>query len=79
MQDFQVARGHNERVPLALRLTGHLMLGVVQIFRKQVFYLHLDCVDAQNRIGQARLLQSRALSGRIGCVWVLFPDAWTYV
>lgn len=30
-------------VPIALRLSGHLLLGVVRIYSKKVDYLHHDC------------------------------------
>lgn len=30
-------------VPIALRMSGHLLLGVVRIYSKQVDYLHHDC------------------------------------
>ena len=30
-------------VPIALRMSGHLLLGVVRIYSKKVDYLHHDC------------------------------------
>lgn len=32
-------------VPIALRMSGHLLLGVVRIYSKKVDYLHADCKD----------------------------------
>lgn len=32
-------------VPIALRMSGHLLLGVVRIYSKKVEYLHQDCKD----------------------------------
>eukprot|EP01018_Ginkgo_biloba_P018347 Gb_05746 [translate_table: standard] len=40
-------------VPIALRLSGHLLLGVVKIFSKKVNYLYHDCSEALVRIKQA--------------------------
>lgn len=36
----------NPSTPLALRVSGHLMLGVVRIFQKKVKYLMSDCTEA---------------------------------
>jgi hypothetical protein len=33
-------------VPLAIRVSGHLMLGLVRIYSKKVKYLMIDCTDA---------------------------------
>ena len=33
-------------VPLALRVSGHLMLGIVRIYSKKVKYLMIDCTEA---------------------------------
>ena len=38
---------------IALRLSGHLLLGVVRIFYRKVAYLHHDCSDALSRIKHA--------------------------
>jgi cohesin complex subunit SCC1 len=40
-------------VPIALRLSGHLLLGVVRIYSKKVNYLYQDCSDALAKIKQA--------------------------
>jgi hypothetical protein len=42
------------KVPLALRLSGSLMLGTVKIYCKQVTYLQEDCERAIRRLNQAR-------------------------
>mmetsp|Transcript_3871 Transcript_3871/g.13731 ORF Transcript_3871/g.13731 Transcript_3871/m.13731 type:complete len:554 (-) Transcript_3871:1060-2721(-) len=41
------------KVPLALRLTGHLLLGVVRIFSAKVTYLESDAREAMDKIKQA--------------------------
>lgn len=35
---------------MALRLSGHLLLGVVRIYYRQVEYLYTDCNDALGRL-----------------------------
>ncbi|XAR62347.1 hypothetical protein NMG60_11017074 [Bertholletia excelsa] len=40
-----VDRIMHPEVPIALRLSGHLLLGVVRIYSKKVDYLHQDCND----------------------------------
>eukprot|EP00271_Cylindrocystis_brebissonii_P004848 TRINITY_DN16765_c0_g1_i1.p1 TRINITY_DN16765_c0_g1~~TRINITY_DN16765_c0_g1_i1.p1 ORF type:complete len:1175 (+),score=305.69 TRINITY_DN16765_c0_g1_i1:188-3712(+) len=40
-------------VPIALRLSGHLLLGVVRIYSRKVGYLYADCSDALVKIKQA--------------------------
>jgi cohesin complex subunit SCC1 len=37
-------------VPLALRVSGHLLLGVVRIYDRKVKYLFVDCNDAVSKI-----------------------------
>lgn len=37
-------------VPLALRMSGHLLLGVVRIYSKKVKYLMEDCSQALTKI-----------------------------
>ncbi|GJP55549.1 hypothetical protein CLOM_g14506 [Closterium sp. NIES-68] len=39
-------------VPIALRLSGHLLLGVVRIYSRKVGYLYADCSDAVLRMKQ---------------------------
>ncbi|TDH65952.1 uncharacterized protein CCR75_002645 [Bremia lactucae] len=38
------------QVPLALRVTGHLLLGVVRIYSRKVKYLYSDCSEALVKI-----------------------------
>ena len=45
----------NPEVPLALRLSGQLLLGVVNIYKKKVLYLFEDCNDAISKMQQVRL------------------------
>ncbi|KAK1276864.1 Sister chromatid cohesion 1 protein 3 [Acorus gramineus] len=40
-------------VPIALRLSGHLLLGIVRIYSKKVDYLYHDCNDALTRVRTA--------------------------
>lgn len=37
-------------VPFALRMSGHLLLGVVRIYSRKVKYLLSDCTDALIKI-----------------------------
>ena len=46
----------NPEAPLALRLSGQLLLGVVRIYHRKVVYLFQDCNDAVTKIQQARAL-----------------------
>jgi hypothetical protein len=41
------------QVPMALRMSGHLMLGVVRIFSRKVTYLLSDCSEAMVKIKDA--------------------------
>lgn len=41
--------------PLALRLNGQLLLGVVRIYHRKAHYLHDDCNDALWKIKMASL------------------------
>jgi len=43
----------NPTVPMALRVSGHLLLGVVRIFSKKVTYLLSDCSEALVKIKDA--------------------------
>jgi len=43
----------NPTVPLALRLSGHLLLGITRIYAKKVFYLYADCSEALVKIKMA--------------------------
>mmetsp|Transcript_29351 Transcript_29351/g.67405 ORF Transcript_29351/g.67405 Transcript_29351/m.67405 type:complete len:747 (-) Transcript_29351:433-2673(-) len=43
----------NSEVPLALRLSGHLLLGVVRIYSRKVRYLMADCNEALVKIKMA--------------------------
>jgi len=40
----------SQRVQLALRLSGNLLLGVVRIYYRKVDYLYLDCNDALGKL-----------------------------
>jgi hypothetical protein len=40
----------NPNVPLALRMSGHLLLGVVRIYSRKVKYLLDDCSEALIKI-----------------------------
>lgn len=42
------------RVPLALRLSGHLLLGIARIYARKVLYLFQDCNDAVKRFQVVR-------------------------
>jgi len=46
-------------VPLALRVSGHLLLGVVRVYSRQVNYLFADCSEAMHKI---RMVGSRAVA-----------------
>ncbi|CAM8967008.1 unnamed protein product [Rhodiola kirilowii] len=39
--------------PIALRMSGHLLLGVVRIYSKKVDYLYHDCNDAMVKVSKA--------------------------
>ncbi|EED90107.1 hypothetical protein THAPSDRAFT_263720, partial [Thalassiosira pseudonana CCMP1335] len=43
----------NPTVPLALRVSGHLLLGVVRIYSRKVRYLMHDCHEAMVKIKMA--------------------------
>ncbi len=43
----------NPTVPMALRVSGHLLLGVVRIFSRKVTYLLTDCSEAMVKIKDA--------------------------
>lgn len=43
----------NPAVPLALRVSGHLLLGVVKIYSRKVGYLMTDCSEALSKIKMA--------------------------
>ncbi len=42
-----------QKIPLALRLSGHLLVGVVRIFSRQVAYLYVDASEAVTKIRKA--------------------------
>ena len=42
----------NPEAPLALRLSGQLLLGVVRIYSRKITYLYSDCNDALVKIKQ---------------------------
>lgn len=41
-------------MPLALRLSGMLMLGVVRIYKRQLQYLYDDCQSTINKLEKVR-------------------------
>jgi hypothetical protein len=43
--------------PIALRVSGHLLLGVVRIYQKKVVYLLQDCNEANTKIKLVRPLR----------------------
>eukprot|EP00029_Vermamoeba_vermiformis_P009284 TRINITY_DN4580_c0_g1_i1.p1 TRINITY_DN4580_c0_g1~~TRINITY_DN4580_c0_g1_i1.p1 ORF type:complete len:508 (+),score=133.45 TRINITY_DN4580_c0_g1_i1:43-1566(+) len=43
----------NPKAPMALRLSGHLLLGVVRIYHKKVQFLYTDCSEALVKIKMA--------------------------
>ena len=43
----------NPSVPMALRVSGHLLLGVVRVFSRKVTYLLTDCSEALVKIKDA--------------------------
>ena len=45
----------NPEAPLALRLSGQLLLGVVKVYSKKVGYLFQDCNDALVKVKQVYL------------------------
>ena len=48
-----------QKVPLALRLSGQLLLGVVRIYARKLELLHRDSDDALVKIRQARRVSRR--------------------
>ena len=48
-----VERIVNPATPLALRVSGHLMLGIVRIYSRKVKYLMSDCAEAMWKIKMA--------------------------
>ena len=48
----------NPSVPLALRLSGHLLLGVVRIYSRKVKYVLNDCTEAMLKLQMAFAKQS---------------------
>ena len=44
----------NPEAPLALRLSGQLLLGVVRIYSRKINYLYSDCNEALVKIKQVR-------------------------
>jgi cohesin complex subunit SCC1 len=43
----------NPEIPMALRMSGHLLLGVARIYARKVKYLLIDCNDALIKIKMA--------------------------
>jgi len=44
----------NPQTPMALRMSGHLLLGVVKIYQRKVNYLMNDCSEALVKIKMVR-------------------------
>jgi hypothetical protein len=40
---------------MSLRLSGHLLLGVVKIYSRKIFYLSNDCTEALVKIRMVRI------------------------
>lgn len=57
----------NPEAPLALRLSGQLLLGVVKIYNKQIIYLYEDCNDILSKLQLVSLL-----------LWCLCYDGQSY-
>lgn len=41
---------------MSLRLSGHLLLGVVKIYSRKIYYLNNDCSEALVKIRMVRYL-----------------------
>jgi cohesin complex subunit SCC1 len=52
----------NPSVPLALRVSGHLMLGIVRIYSKKVKYLVTDCTG--RRVPISRTIRRRLIMSK---------------
>jgi cohesin complex subunit SCC1 len=50
----------NPSVPLALRVSGHLLLGVVRIYSRKVKYVLNDCTEAMLKLQMAFATQNQA-------------------
>ena len=48
----------NPTVPLALRVSGHLLLGVVRIYSRKVKYMLNDCTEAMHKLQMAFVTSS---------------------
>lgn len=53
----------NPTVPLALRVSGHLLLGVVRIYSRKVKYMLVDCTEAMHKLQMAFVTKSTAAGG----------------
>jgi len=56
----------NPAVPLALRVSGHLLLGVVRIYSRKVRYLMNDCHEAMVKIKMAFRPDGKIAGGNAG-------------
>lgn len=54
----------NPEAPLALRLSGQLLLGVVRVYSKKVGYLYVDCNEALTKMKQVCFPQQNSLGAR---------------
>lgn len=57
----------NPEAPLALRLSGQLLLGVVKIYSRKVAFLFDDCNDALTKV--TKVIDPKHLDGRGFCVY----------
>jgi len=62
------------QVPLALRVSGHLLLGVVRIYSKKVHFLWQDCHQAMTQIQMAFVQQQQSKSPHDQTVAVIDMD-----
>ena len=62
----------NPEAPLALRLSGQLLLGVVNIYKRKLVYLFEDCNDALSKMQQV-------WSERITFVYTLSSTSFQYI
>jgi hypothetical protein len=51
-------------IPLALRVSGHLLLGVVRIYSRKVKYLVEDCSQALTKINMVSIPHPRRANAR---------------
>lgn len=52
-------------VPLALRMSGHLLLGLVRIYSRKVNYLMSDASEALVKIQMVRFVREIGILGKL--------------